>query len=125
MKYIQSFYNYPVYFSSIKKGVPAKDATGPMRNVAEFTEAEFKTLQEKEAMFRSLVSQRKYRVLDYLPESAKPDATRINEAKKAAKAAETKAEDLAKENAELKAKLAELEKAGETKATYKKAAAKK
>ena len=110
MKYVQSFYNYVVTFSSIGKSFPAKDADGPMRNVVEITDDEYRTLERREPMFRSLVDRRKYRVLDYMPDSAKPEATRINEAKAAAKAAKAENASLADENEKLKARIAELEK---------------
>lgn len=107
-KYIQSFYNYPVIFSSIGKGVPARDADGPMRNVVEITDAEYSVLERREPMFRAMVRDRKYRVLDYMPDSAKPDAERINEAKQEAKAAKEVKAELAKENEALKAQLEAL-----------------
>ena len=107
-KYIQSFYNYPVIFSSIGKGVPAKDADGPMRNVVEITDAEYSVLERREPMFRAMVRDRKYRVLDYMPDSAKPDAERINEAKQEAKAAKAEKAGLADENARLKAEIEAL-----------------
>ena len=109
-KYIQSFYNYPVIFSSIGKGVPARDADGPMRNVVEITDAEYSVLERREPIFRAMVRDRKYRVLDYMPDSAKPDAERINEAKQEAKAAKEVKAELAKENEALKAQIEELKK---------------
>lgn len=109
MKYIQSFYRYVMTFSSIGKSFPARDADGPMRNVIEITDDEYKTLMRREPMFRALVDNRKYRVLDYLPESAKPEAARINEAKAEAKKAQAENASLADENAALKARIAELE----------------
>lgn len=116
MKYVQSFYNYVVTFSSIGKGFPAKDADGPMRNVVEITDEEYRTLMRREPMFRSLVDRRKYRVLDYMPDSAKPEATRINEAKSEAKKAKAQNATLADENEKLKARIAELEKLAAAKA---------
>lgn len=98
MKYIQSFYPYAIWFSSIDKGVPAANADGDMRNIAEVTEAELEKLQNSEPMFRRLISDKKYRVLNKLPDSYRPAATLINEARERADAAE-------KELAELKAKL--------------------
>lgn len=109
MKYIQSFYRYVMTFSSIGKSFPARDAEGPMRNVIEITDDEYKTLMRREPMFRALVDNRKYRVLDYLPESAKPEAARINEAKAEAKKVQAENASLADENAALKARIAELE----------------
>ena len=110
MKYITSYYRYVMTFSSIGKSFPAKDADGPMKNVMEITDQEYNLLMKREPIFRSLVDTRKYRVTDYLPESAKPDSARINEAKKEAKAAKEKNATLADENAALKARIAELEK---------------
>ena len=108
MKYIQSFYRYVMTFSSIGKSFPARDAEGPMRNVIEITDDEYKTLMRREPMFRALVDNRKYRVLDYLPESAKPEAARINEAKAEAKKVQAENASLADENAALKAELEAL-----------------
>lgn len=115
MKYVQSFYNYVVTFSSIGKSFPAKDADGPLRNVVEITDEEYKILMQKEPIFRSLVDRRKYRVLDYMPDSAKPEATRINEAKAEARAAKAENASLADENERLKARIAELEKQAQAK----------
>jgi hypothetical protein len=104
-KYIQSFWQYPVTFSSIAKTIPARGAQGEMRNIAEITDREYEILQNREPYFRELVDQKKFRVLNRLPESYIPPAQRINEA-------QDKAERLAKENEELKARLAAKE-AGE------------
>ena len=80
MKYIQSFYQYPVTFSSIAKTIPARNASGEMKNLCEVTEAQLDNLQRKEPFFRELVSKKKIRVLDRMPESYKTSAARINEA---------------------------------------------
>ena len=80
MKYIQSFYQYPVTFSSLGKTVPARSAQGELRNIAEVTDRELTVLQNREPFFRELVNQKKYRVLNHLPESYVPPAQRINEA---------------------------------------------
>lgn len=80
MKYIQSFYQYPVTFSSIAKTVPARGAQGELRNIAEITEAELDKLEKREPLFRELVKFKKYRVLNHLPESYRSSAARINEA---------------------------------------------
>lgn len=101
-KYIQSFWQYPVTFSSIAKTIPARSAQGEMRNIAEITDREYEVLQNREPYFRELVDKKKIRVLNRLPESYIPPAQRINEA-------QDKAERLAKENEELKARLAEKE----------------
>lgn len=101
-KYIQSYYQYPVTFSSIGKTIPARSAQGELRNVAEFTEKEIDTLKKREPFFRELVDKKKIRVLDHLPSSYVPPAQRINEAN-------DEAEKLRKENEALKAKLAALE----------------
>lgn len=94
MKYIQSFYQYPVTFSSIGKTMPARAATGDMRNIAEVTDEELETLQNAEPLFRSLVNQKKYRVLNKIPESYKPAAQQINEARAEAEALRTRIAEL-------------------------------
>lgn len=103
MKYIQSFYQYPVTFESIGRTVPCKDAEGELRNIAEFSEEEIQILETKEPFFRELVNFKKYRILNHLPESYRSAATLVNEANDRAAAAEAelaalKAEVAAKEN---------------------------
>ena len=100
--YIQSYYQYPVTFSSIGKTIPARSAQGELRNVAEFTEKEIDTLKKREPFFRELVDKKKIRVLDHLPSSYVPPAQRINEAN-------DEADKLRKELEEAKAKIAALE----------------
>lgn len=100
--YIQSYYQYPVTFSSIGKTIPARSAQGELRNVAEFTEKEIDTLKKREPLFRELVDKKKIRVLDHLPASYVPPAQRINEAN-------DEAEKLRKELEAAKAKIAALE----------------
>ena len=102
MKYIQSFYQYPVTFSSIGKTIPARSAQGEMRNCAEFTEKEIDTLEKREPFFRELVDKKKIRVLGKLPDSYVPPAQRINQA-------EDEAAKLREELAAANAKIAELE----------------
>ena len=80
MKYLQSFYQYPVTFSSIGKTIPARSAQGDLKNLAEITEAELEKLQNREPFFRELVDKKKIRVLNHMPESYKTSASRINEA---------------------------------------------
>lgn len=80
MKYIQSFYQYPVTFSSIAKTIPARSAKGELRNIAEVTEKDLERLQNSEPFFRELVSKKKVRVLNHLPENYRSSAQRINEA---------------------------------------------
>lgn len=80
MKYIQSFYQYPVTFSSIGKTIPARSAQGDLKNLAEITEAELEKLQNREPFFRELVDKKKIRILNHMPESYKTSASRINEA---------------------------------------------
>ena len=80
MKYLQSFYQYPVTFSSIGKTIPARSAVGDMKNLAEVTEAELEKLQNREPFFRELVEKKKLHVLNHMPESYKSSAARINEA---------------------------------------------
>lgn len=100
--YIQSYYQYPVTFSSIGKTIPARSAQGELRNCAEFTEKEIDTLKKREPFFRELLDKKKIRVLDHLPSSYVPPAQRINEAN-------DEAEKLRKELEAAKAKIAELE----------------
>lgn len=107
MKYIQSFYQYPVTFSSIGRTIPARSAQGELRNVAEFTEKEIDTLKKREPFFRELVDKKKIRVLDHLPSSYVPPAQRINQA-------EDEAAKLREELAAANAKIAKLEAAKTT-----------
>lgn len=102
MKYIQSFYQYPVTFSSIGKTIPARSAQGEMKNIAEITEKELEKLQNSEPFFRELVSKKKVRVLNHIPASYVPPAQRINEAT-------AEADKFKSENEALKARIAELE----------------
>lgn len=97
-KYIQSFYQYPVTFSSIGKTVPSSMAQGEMKNIAEVTEAELLKLQNQEPLFRELVNKNKYRVLNKIPASYIPPAEQINKAHE-------EAEKLRAENEALKAQL--------------------
>ena len=103
-KYIQSFYQYPVTFSSIGKTIPARSAQGEMKNIAEVSEKELERLQNSEPMFRELVNQKKYRVLNHIPAAYVPPATQINNAN-------AEADKLRAENEALKARLAALENA--------------
>lgn len=115
--YIQSYYQYPVTFSSIGKTIPARSAQGELRNCAEFTEKEIDTLKKREPFFRELLDKKKIRVLDHLPSSYVPPAQRINEAN-------DEAEKLRKELEAAKAKIAELESGKDTPAEgYKEAEA--
>ena len=100
--YIQSYYQYPVTFSSIGKTIPARSAQGELRNCAEFTEKEIDILEKREPLFRELKDKRKIRVLNHLPASYVPPAQRINEA-------QDEADRLRKELEEAKAKIAKLE----------------
>ena len=102
MKYVQSFYQYPVTFSSIGRTIPARSAQGEKRNVAEFSEKEIAKLEACEPFYRELVNKKKIRVLNHLPASYVPAAQRINQA-------EDTAAKLKAENEALKAKLAALE----------------
>ena len=101
-KYIQSFYQYPVTFSSIGKTVPARSAQGEMKNIAEVSDKELEKLQNCEPLFRELVNNKKYRVLNKVPTSYIPPATQINNAN-------AEADKLRAENEALKARLAALE----------------
>lgn len=100
-KYIQSFYQYPVTFSSIGKTIPARSAQGEMKNIAEVSEKELEKLQNNEPMFRELVNQKKYRVLNHIPAAYVPPATQVNNAN-------AEADKLRAENEALKARLAAL-----------------
>lgn len=104
MKYIQSFYQYPVTFSSIAKTIPARKAQGDMKNIAEVTERELEKLQNCEPRFRELVNQKKYRVLNHIPASYVPANEQINRAN-------AEAERVKAENEALKAQLEKLTKA--------------
>ena len=122
MKYLQSFYTYPVTFSSIGKGIPSADADGELRNIAELSEKEIETLERCEPFYRELIAQKKYRVLNKLPESYKPAATQINEAREEAENARAEAEAAKAELEELKAKAekAKTESSSKTSETSKK-----
>lgn len=98
MKYIQSFYQYPVMFSSIEKWVPSKDADGDLRNIVEIEDKELETLERSEPMFNALISEKKYRVLNKLPESYKPSSMLLNEAREEAEAAKRELEALKAQN---------------------------
>ena len=102
MKYIQSFYQYPVTFSSIGKTIPARGAVGETRNIAEFTEKEIEKLEACEPFFRELVDKKKIRVLNKIPASYVPPAQQINQANE-------ENDRLREENEALRAKLAALE----------------
>lgn len=103
--YIQSFYQYPVTYSSIGKALPAKNADGETKNIIEVTDAELHALEQKEPLFRALVNQKKYRVLKKLPESYKAAAQQINEARDAQAEAEARAQAAEAELAALKAQM--------------------
>jgi hypothetical protein len=97
MKYMQSFYQYPVTFSSIGKTLPARSAQGPLKNLMEIEDKELKRLEDCEPFFRELVNEKKIRVLNKVPESYVSSAQRINEANE-------EIERLKAENEALKAK---------------------
>ena len=80
MKYIQSFYQYPITLSSTGVIIPARSAQGDLKNICEVTEAQLDRIMNAEPFFRELVSKKKLRVLNHLPESYKSSAARINEA---------------------------------------------
>ena len=108
MKYIQSFYQYPVTFSAIGKTIPARSAQGEMKNIAEVTEKELEKLENCEPFFRELVNKKKFRVLNHIPDSYVPPAKQINDA-------HAEADRLRAELEAAKAKLAALEKDDSTK----------
>lgn len=102
MKYIQSFYQYPVTFSTTGITVPARNAVGEMKNICAIDEKQLTKLENFEPMFRELVNKHKYRILNKIPASYVPPAERINQAT-------SEAERLRKELEETKARLAALE----------------
>ena len=102
MKYVQSFYQYPVTFSSTGITIPAKNAVGEMKNICAVEEKQLTKMENCEPMFRELMSKHKYRILNKIPTSYVPPAERINQAT-------TEADRLRKELEETKAKLAALE----------------
>lgn len=103
MKYIQSFYQYPITFSSIGKTLPCKDASGEMRNIAEFSEKEIERLNANESLFRELLRRKKIRILNRLPQAYVPPAKQINDAR-------AEVDELKAKNEILLARIAELEK---------------
>ena len=109
MKYIQSFYQYPVTFSSIGKTIAARNAVGEMKNIVEISEKELEKLKNSEPFFRELLDKRKIRILDKVPNSYVPPAQQINKAQDEAAQAKAAADKLREENEALKAKLAALE----------------
>lgn len=102
MKYIQSFHQYPVTFSTVAVTVPAKNADGETRNICEVSEENLEKLQNGEPLFRALVNKKKYRILNKMPESYKPAARQINEALAEAEAAKAELEAAKAELAKLK-----------------------
>ncbi|MBQ1778314.1 MAG: hypothetical protein IIZ93_09190 [Acidaminococcaceae bacterium] len=80
MKYIQSFYQYPVTLSSIGKTIPARSAQGPLKNLMEIEDKELERVENCEPYFRELVNKKKVRVLNHMPEAYVSSAQRINEA---------------------------------------------
>lgn len=102
MKYIQSFYQYPVTFSSIGKTIAARNAAGEMKNIVEISEKELEKLQNKEPFFRELLNNKKIRILNKVPASYVPAAQQLN-------AANAEADKYKSENEALRARIAELE----------------
>lgn len=102
MKYIQSFYPYPVTFSSIGKTIAARNAAGEMKNIVEISEKELEKLQNKEPFFRELLNNKKIRILNKVPASYVPAAQQVN-------AAHAEADKYKLENETLRARIAELE----------------
>lgn len=108
MRYIQSFYQYPVTFSSIKKTIAARSAKGEMKNIVEVTEEELKKLRAIEPFFVELERTKKIRVLNHIPTSYIPPAQLVNSAKEEADKAKSEVDRLKAENEAIKAQLAEL-----------------
>ena len=109
MKYIQSFYQYPVTFSSIGKTIAARNAVGEMKNIVEISEKELEKLKNSEPFFRELLNKKKIRILDKVPNSYVPPAQQINKAQDEAAQAKAEADRLRKELEEAKTKLAAIE----------------
>ena len=109
MKYIQSYYQYPVTFSSIGKTIAAKNAVGEMKNIVEISEKELEKLKNSEPFFRELLNKKKIRILDKVPNSYVPPAQQINKAQDEAAQAKAAADKLRQENEALKARLKVLE----------------
>lgn len=109
MKYIQSFYQYPVTFSSIGKTIAARNAVGEMKNIVEISEKELEKLKNSEPFFRELLNKKKIRILDKVPNSYVPPAQQVNKAQDEAAQAKAEADRLRKELEEAKTKLAALE----------------
>lgn len=109
MKYIQSYYQYPVTFSSIGKTIAARNAVGEMKNIVEISEKELEKLKNSEPFFRELLNKKKIRILDKVPNSYVPPAQQINKAQDEAAQAKAEADRLRKELEEANAKLAALE----------------
>lgn len=102
MKYIQSFHQYPVTFSTVAVTIPAKNAGGETKNICEVSEETLEKLQNGEPLFRALVNKKKYRILNKMPESYKPAARQINEALAEAERAKAELEAAKAELAKLK-----------------------
>ena len=112
MKYIQSYYQYPVTFTRVigknENGelapivVPCKNADGELRNIVAVEDDKVEELRNKEPMFRELEGNKKFRVLNHLPESYKASSQQINEARAEAEAAKAELEKVKKELAEAK-----------------------
>ena len=109
MKYIQSYYQYPVTFSSIGKTIAARNAVGEMKNIVEISEKELEKLKNSEPFFRELLDKKKIRILDKVPNSYVPPAQQINKAQDEAAQAKAEAERLRKDLEKANAKLAALE----------------
>lgn len=101
-KYIQSFYPYPLTFSSVGRTLPCRNASGELKNIAEFSESELEKLKNREPLFRELLKKKKIRILNQIPPSYVPPSAQINAANKKADALQT-------ENAALRVRIAELE----------------
>lgn len=117
MKYIQSFYSYPITFTSIGKGIPSKSADGELRNICEISDEELEKLQNNEPLFRKLVEKKKYRVLNKLPENYRSPTVLVNEAR-------SESANLKSENEELKKRIAELEELAKSQTKEKKSSKK-
>ena len=74
--------------------MPAKNADGELRNLIEMSDEEIDKLQKREPFFNQLLNLKKIRILNKMPESYKPAATQINEARAEAEAAKAELEKI-------------------------------
>lgn len=105
--FIQTFYQYPVTFSSIGKTIPAHAAQEENLVLTEVTDRELSKLRNSEPFFRELESKKKIRVLNHMPDRYKSSASRINEAQDEIARLKAENEKLRSQSAEEKAEESE------------------